>query len=112
MIFVSQCLAGDNCRWDGGTNLIPEIKCLVDSGLAVKACPEVLGGLPTPRKPSEIQNKHVINTSGEDVTQYFYKGAVAAGTIFEEYCCEYAVMKSKSPSCGCPSRRLSNTREP
>ena len=65
MIFVSQCLAGDNCRWDGGTNLIPEIKCLVDSGLAVKACPEVLGGLPTPRKPSEIQNKHVINTSGK-----------------------------------------------
>ena len=43
MILVSQCLAGDFCRWDGGTNLVPEIKVLVDSGLAVTACPEVLG---------------------------------------------------------------------
>ena len=54
MILVSQCLTGDCCRWDGGSNLVPELKALAESGLAVTACPEVLGGLPIPRKPSEI----------------------------------------------------------
>ena len=73
MILVSQCLTGDFCRWDGGTNLVPEIKALVDSGLAVTACPEVLGGLSTPRKASEIQEDRVINSDGEDVTRFFQR---------------------------------------
>ena len=101
MILVSQCLAGDFCRWDGGTNLVPEIKTLVESGLAVTACPEVLGGLPTPRRPSEILEDRVINIAGEDVTQCFQKGAEAAAKIYEDNHCAYAVLKSKSPSCGC-----------
>ena len=101
MIFVSQCLTGDFCRWDGGTNLVPEIKALVDSGLAVTACPEVLGGLSTPRKASEIQEDRVINSDGEDVTRFFQKGAEAALKIYEENHCVFAVLKAKSPSCGC-----------
>lgn len=101
MILVSQCLAGDFCRWDGGTNLVPEIKALVDSGLAVTACPEVLGGLSTPRKASEIQGDRVINSDGKDVTRFFQKGAEAAVKVFEENHCAFAVLKAKSPSCGC-----------
>ena len=101
LILVSQCLAGDCCRWDGGTNLVPEIKALVESGSAVTACPEVLGGLPTPRRPSEILEERVINSAGEDVTLNFRKGAEAAAKIFEENSCEYAVLKARSPSCGC-----------
>lgn len=101
MILVSQCLAGEHCRWDGGTNLVPEIRELVDRGLAVTACPEVLGGLSTPRKPSECLDGRVINSSLEDVTEQFCKGAEAALQICCANACEYAVLKSKSPSCGC-----------
>ena len=101
MILVSQCLTGDCCRWDGGSNLVPELKALAESGLAVTACPEVLGGLPTPRKPSEILDHRVINNAGEDVTGCFQKGAEAAVKIFEENHCTCAVLKAKSPSCGC-----------
>ena len=52
MILVSECLAGVPCRMDGKAKLIPEIKKLVDEGKAIAVCPEVLGGLPTPRDPS------------------------------------------------------------
>ena len=75
MILVSECLAGVPCRMDGKAKLIPEIKKLVDEGKAIAVCPEVLGGLPTPRDPSEIQNGRVISKSGIDVTEPFIKGA-------------------------------------
>ncbi len=100
MILVSACLAGQYCRWDGGTNIIPEIKALVDGGQAVTVCPEVLGGLPTPRRPSERLGSRIVNSEGEDVTLQFEKGAEAALRICRENCCELAVLKSKSPSCG------------
>lgn len=101
MILVSECLAGEYCRWDGLTNLVPEIRNLVDRGLAVTACPEVLGGLPVPRKPSEILDGCVINSDSEDVSEFFRRGAEAALKIYEECNCEFAVLKAKSPSCGC-----------
>ncbi|MBR0160047.1 MAG: DUF523 domain-containing protein [Oscillospiraceae bacterium] len=100
MILVSACLAGKHCRWDGGTNLVPEIKDLVDNGLAVTACPEVLGGMSTPRKPSERQGARVVNREGEDVTAAFWKGAEEALRICREHGCCIAVLKAKSPSCG------------
>ena len=49
MILVSKCLAGEPCRYDGGDNLVPELYALVERGEAIAVCPEVLGGLPTPR---------------------------------------------------------------
>ena len=84
-ILVSKCLAGFNCRYDGGNNLVPEIKQLFDSGLSVSVCPEQLGGLPTPRIPSERIGGRVVNREGADVTDEF-KAA--------------AILKSRSPSCG------------
>ena len=101
MILLSQCLAGAHCRWDGGTNLVPELRALVESGLAVTVCPEVSGGLPTPRNPSEILDGRVITSYGEDVTDCFHTGAETALRVFEEYHCDYAVLKARSPSCGC-----------
>ena len=61
MILVSKCLAGEYCRWDGGTNLVPEVKALVESGSAVTVCPEESGGLSTPRNPSEILDGRVFS---------------------------------------------------
>ena len=99
-IHVSACLAGEYCRWDGGTNLVPEIKALVDAGKAVPVCPEELGGLPTPRLPSERLGDRVVSSEGADVTAEFRRGAEEALRICREHGCRLAVLKAKSPSCG------------
>ena len=98
---VSACLAGLHCRYDGRTNLKPEVAELVASGLAVPVCPEELGGLPTPRDPSERRGDSVVSNAGRDVTSEFASGAEAALYIAEEYGCSAAILKARSPSCGC-----------
>ncbi|MBE7008043.1 MAG: DUF523 domain-containing protein [Ruminococcaceae bacterium] len=101
MLIVSKCLAGVSCRYDGKDNLVPEIKALVESGEAVAVCPEVLGGLPTPRTPSEIQpDGRILNKHGEDVTAQFTCGAERAMAICREHGCAGAILKARSPSCG------------
>ena len=99
-ILVSACLAGEHCRWDGGTNLVPEIRDLVISGKAITACPEELGGLSTPRTPSERQGDRVVDNTGRDVTAEFRYGAEEALWICKDYGCRTAILKSRSPSCG------------
>lgn len=98
---VSACLAGTPCRYDGRSNLRPEIAALVERGEAVPVCPEVLGGLPTPRTPSERKGESVVSATGDDVTGAFAAGAEAALYIAEECGCSAAVLKARSPSCGC-----------
>ena len=101
MIVVSKCLAGEPCRYDGGDNLVPEIRALVERGEAIAVCPEVLGGLPTPRTPSEIQTDgRVRSKQGEDVTEAFLRGAERAMEICRENGCTAAILKARSPSCG------------
>ncbi len=99
-ILVSKCLAGFCCRYDGKNNLVPEIRQLVEDGLAVPVCPEQLGGLPTPRVPSERLGSMVISKAGADVTAEFSAGAEAALEIALENACQYAILKARSPSCG------------
>ncbi|MBQ3171087.1 MAG: DUF523 domain-containing protein [Mailhella sp.] len=98
---VSACLAGLHCRYDGRTNHKPEVAELVASGLAVPVCPEELGGLPTPRDPSERRGSAVVSCAGRDVSAEFAAGAEAALYIAEEYGCSAAILKARSPSCGC-----------
>jgi len=68
------------------------------------ACPEQLGGLPTPRAASEIvsigDTRHVINKNGENCDKQFIKGAKQALKIAKMHGCEAAILKSRSPSCG------------
>ncbi|MBO7373457.1 MAG: DUF523 domain-containing protein [Oscillospiraceae bacterium] len=99
-VLVSRCLAGFSCRYDGGNNLVPEIRQLAENGFAVTACPEQLGGLPTPRIPSERVGDRVVNREGADVTAEFTAGAEAALQIALEHGCRTAILKSRSPSCG------------
>ena len=101
MILISACLAGKKCRMDGKDKLVPEIRRLVENGEAVAVCPEVLGGLPTPRSPSERRGDRIVNAAGEDVTEQFRRGAEKALRICKENGCTMAILKSKSPSCGC-----------
>jgi uncharacterized protein YbbK (DUF523 family) len=100
MILMSACLAGIDCKYNGGNNGIPQLKELYEKGEAVLVCPEVMGGLPTPRLSSEIRGNKVYNTAGEDVTGNFVKGAEEALRIARENGCTLAVLKANSPSCG------------
>ena len=101
MILVSACLAGVNCNYRGRNCENASVAELVKEGLAVLVCPEQLGGLTTPRPPAEIKNGKVFTKNGNDVTGAFMRGAEEVLTICKKYNCQKAVLKSKSPSCGC-----------
>ncbi len=101
MIIVSACLAGIKCRYDGKSKPCQEIIDLVKQGKAIPVCPEQLGGLTIPHVPSEQKDNKVISKDGDDVTSEFKKGAETALKIALDNNCNKAILKSKSPSCGC-----------
>lgn len=99
-VLVSACLLGVNCKYNGGNNYKEELlKKLADLEI-IPFCPEIAGGLPTPRPASEINNKKVINIEGEDVTINFVKGATEALNLCQLLGIKKAILKAKSPSCG------------
>ena len=99
-ILISACLVGDKCKYDGHTNYTPLIKDLLEKYELVPFCPEVEGGLPTPRKPSERKGDKVINNAGKDVTRNFQLGAEKALNICKYLNIKIAILKENSPSCG------------
>ena len=101
MKIVSACLAGIDCRYDGTSNLSGKVAELVRNGEAIPVCPEQLGGLTTPRPPCEIKDGRVITKDGFDVTSSFTKGAEEGLKIAILAGCDYAILKARSPSCGC-----------
>ncbi len=102
-ILVSACLLGIGCRYDGKEKANDRVlKLLNDPDVVlIPVCPEQLGGLPTPRIASERSGDRVINQAGEDVTAQYWKGAEAALKMAELYGCKKAILKERSPSCGC-----------
>lgn len=101
-VLVSACLLGVNCRYNGIPVENAAVKELLDrEGMTlIPVCPEQLGGLPTPRKPSERKDGSVVSSEGEDRTAAFTRGAEEALRIAKLYGCEAAVLKERSPSCG------------
>ncbi|MEG1504065.1 MAG: DUF523 domain-containing protein [Enterococcus sp.] len=110
MLGISACLGGIACRYDGRSNESPLLKELVATDQAIVVCPEVLGGLPIPRIPAEIQggdgfdvwNHHakVIDKNGLDVTEAFKEGAILAFEQLQHLQVTELILKEKSPSCG------------
>ena len=100
MKIVSACLAGINCAYDGQSRSCEKVIEMVRNHEAIPVCPEQLGGLTTPRIPAEIQKGRVINQTGEDVTEYFNRGAREALRIAKLVNCKEAILKTHSPSCG------------
>lgn len=100
-IIVSACLLGHNCKYNGGNNRNQDIIDFVRNHVILALCPELLGGLSTPRQPAEIQNGIVINVAGESVDTPFRKGAQAALEIAIREKAELAILQPRSPSCGC-----------
>ena len=101
-ILVSACLYGDHVRYDD-----TDIPCLDErflkwkrEGRFVPICPEVFGGLPTPRPDLQRSGDRVIDCTGADVTEECTAGAAEALRLAKEHEVAFAVMKSGSPSCG------------
>ncbi len=99
-ILVSACLLGTPCRYDGASKPCPAVLALQEQYDLLPICPEVMGGLPTPRTPSEIIGSRVVMKSGRDVTENYRRGAEEALRIARENNCTLAILKEKSPSCG------------
>ncbi len=118
-ILVSACLLGVHCRYDGKCQDIPEFSMKLPKFMEkynlIPVCPEIMGGLSTPRTPSEIVRGNcaecgsgegeeapdkVVSKEGTDVTKQFERGGCEAVHLASLYDCRYAVLKARSPSCG------------
>ena len=110
-ILVSRCLLGHRVRYDGGASgPFDQLQQWLDEGRVVPLCPEVAGGLPTPRAAAEIPGGQgaqvldgqagVFTGEGEDVSAQFLSGAHQALDLVREHGIRLAVLKANSPSCG------------
>ena len=101
-VLISACLAGINCKFNGENNLL-------DSGILDEIskryhllfiCPEVFGGLSTPREPAEMKGGLVVTKTAKDVSENFKFGAEICLKIAKLNGCKKAILKARSPSCG------------
>ena len=99
-IGVSNCLLGCNCKYNGGNNYSEKLAAYLQGHEVIGVCPEVLGGLPTPRKPAEIVDGEVKRADGVSVDAQFRKGAQQALEILLAEKVELVILQSRSPSCG------------
>lgn len=99
-IMVSACLLGENCKYNGGNNYNQKLQECLEGHEVISVCPEVLGGLPTPRVPSEIVGGVVMSRDGRCVDREFHLGAELALKKAVEEDVELVVLQSRSPSCG------------
>ncbi len=99
-ILVSACLYGNACRYKGDDCYSEKIAALGKDAVLIPVCPEQLGGLPTPRRPSERVGDKIISDKGVDVTEEYERGASFAVEIAKANKVDYCILKANSPSCG------------
>ena len=105
MFIVSACLAGKNCKYNGGNNEIAWVIDFISNHKCVLVCPEE-GLLKTPRPPCEITGGRAIDKNGKDITDILKKGAVnswekaSRAADKNEEPIVGAILKANSPSCG------------
>ena len=103
-IMVSACLAGENCKYNGGNNCSEKVLRLMDANKVLTVCPEQMGGLPTPRIPAEIREGVVTAKDGRIVDTQFRAGAAKCLEIAKREQPDLIVLQSRSPSCGVKQR--------
>ena len=101
---VSACLAGENCKYNGGNNRNEKILQLMEKNEVIPVRPEQMGGLPTPRVPSEVCNGVVTAKDGRIVDTEFRAGAAKCLEIARREKPDLIVLQSRSPSCGVKQR--------
>lgn len=99
-LLISACLLGCCCRYDGASKPQPWVEELAQKHTLIPVCPEQMGGLPTPRTPSERVGDRVLMWDGTDVTAQYRRGAEEALRLYGLFGCEAALLKARSPSCG------------
>lgn len=112
-ILISACLLGHPVRYNGrsAANAHALLALWRAEGRLLPVCPEVAGGLPTPRPPAEVSGggggtavlqaqARVLDANGTDVTAAFVDGAHQALTLARAHGVRLAILKEGSPSCG------------
>ena len=99
-ILVSACLLGVNCKYNGGNNASEEVDEFLKDYEIIPICPEIMGGLTTPRVAAEQKGDKVITKEGKDVTEQYKKGAEECLFLAKKYDVKKALLKLRSPSCG------------
>ena len=122
MLLCSACLAGVHCRYDGGTKPLEEMMGLLAAGELCLVCPEQLGGLPTPRPRLSFRGGDgvavwegkawVVDEEGRDRTEQMRRGAREVLEIARRIGAHQAILKEKSPSCGCSVVAVDGLWEP
>jgi uncharacterized protein YbbK (DUF523 family) len=114
LVLASACLLGIPCRYDGASCPDAELVALAARGRVVPICPEVVGGLETPRLPAEIEGAfagldgnavlrgqtRVLRSDGTDMTSHFLRGARATLRLAQGLGIRRVVLNADSPSCG------------
>jgi uncharacterized protein YbbK (DUF523 family) len=110
LYLVSACLLGCPTAYDGDARPRAELVTLAARGQLLPVCPEILGGLETPRSPAEIVDgdgndvldgrARVLAANGEDVTEVFIRGAEHTLAIVQRHGITRAILRQRSPSCG------------
>ena len=103
-IMVSACLAGENCKYNGGNNRNEKVLQWMADNEVIMVCPEQMGGLPTPRVPSEIKDGIVTAKDGRIVDAQFRAGAAKCLAIAQQEKPDLIIFQSRSPSCGAKQR--------
>jgi len=102
VLVVSACLLGRPCTYRGDANRRDPVAALADRFELVAVCPEEAGGLATPRPAAELGADGRVRTAdGDDVTDAFERGAEVAVRVARGRGAVGAVLKGRSPSCGC-----------
>ena len=99
-LLVSACLLGFPCRYDGRAKPHEGVLSLLETHTLIPFCPEIYGGLATPRLAAERQGSRVMTEAGLDVTEQYRRGAGEALRLCRLYGCNAALLKERSPSCG------------
>ena len=110
-LLVSACLLGEKCRYNGGDCASPQFLASLEGQRVIPFCPEVLGGLPTPRAPAEIRGGGgeqvwagqavVVGKDGRDLTTQYKSGAERTLALARKHRVQWGIAKEKSPACGC-----------
>ncbi|MDU3215674.1 DUF523 domain-containing protein [uncultured Finegoldia sp.] len=101
-VLISACLLGVDCKYNGSNNKLDEetINLLKEKYNLIPVCPEIMGGMPTPRNPVEIMDGKVFDYDGEEFTKEFEKGSDEVLKLAKLYYATIAILKENSPSCG------------
>ncbi|MFQ9980877.1 MAG: DUF523 domain-containing protein [Finegoldia magna] len=101
-VLISACLLGVDCKYNGSNNKLDDeiINLLKEKYNLIPVCPEIMGGMPTPRNPIEISDGKVFDNDGVEFTKEFEKGSDEVLKLAKLYDATIAILKENSPSCG------------